>query len=109
MRVGTIVRVPLHGRRVRGWIVADDVEPDAAVGRVLPISKVVGAGPPADVLDLCRWTAHRWAGRRRRVVSGRVAAERRARTVARVATAVFPRATDGPKSWPGLPLPIGVT
>ncbi len=63
VRVGTIVRVPLHGRKVRGWVVADPVVPDAAVGRILPISKVVGAGPPPDVLDLCRWTAHRWAGR----------------------------------------------
>ena len=26
VRVGAIVRVPLHGRRVRGWVVADDVE-----------------------------------------------------------------------------------
>jgi primosomal protein N' len=25
VRVGAIVRVPLHGRRVRGWVVADDV------------------------------------------------------------------------------------
>ncbi len=63
VRVGTIVRVPLHGRSVRGWVIDDDVVPDASVGRVLAISKVVGAGPPAPVLDLCRWTAHRWAGR----------------------------------------------
>ena len=61
--MGTIVRVSLHGRRVRGWVVATDVEPDAAVGRILAISKVVGAGPPAEILDLCRWTARRWAGR----------------------------------------------
>jgi primosomal protein N' (replication factor Y) len=26
MRVGTIVRVPLHGRRVRGWVTAVGVE-----------------------------------------------------------------------------------
>ena len=63
VRVGTIVRVPLHGRTVRGWVVAVDVEPNPALARVLPISKVVGAGPPAEILDLCRWTAHRWAGR----------------------------------------------
>jgi len=25
VRVGAIVRVPLHGRRVRGWVVADSV------------------------------------------------------------------------------------
>ena len=63
VRVGTIVRVPLHGRSIRGWVVDDDVVPNAAVGRVLAISKVVGAGPSTDGLDLCRWTAHRWAGR----------------------------------------------
>src|SRR3954454_13917306 len=63
VRVGTIVRIPLHGRKVRGWVVADPVVPDSAVGRLLPISKVVGAGPPPEILDLCRWTARRWAGR----------------------------------------------
>ncbi|MBK5289888.1 MAG: hypothetical protein JJE46_15645 [Acidimicrobiia bacterium] len=63
LRVGTIVRVPLHGRRVRGWIIADGVTPEAGVGRLLPIAKVVGAGPPSELMDLCRWTAHRWAGR----------------------------------------------
>jgi len=42
--------------------VADDVVPDPDAGRLLPIAKVVGAGPPADVLDLARWAAHRWAG-----------------------------------------------
>ena len=62
VRVGTIVRVPLHGRKVRGWVMATDIESDASVGRVLAISKVVGAGPPPEVLELCRWTAHRWAG-----------------------------------------------
>ena len=62
VRVGTVVRVPLHGRRVRGWVVADDVTPDPDAGRLLPIAKVVGAGPPAELLDLGRWAAHRWAG-----------------------------------------------
>lgn len=62
LRVGTIVRVPLHGRRVRGWVVADDVLPETAPERLLPIAKVVGAGPPADLVDLARWTAHRWVG-----------------------------------------------
>jgi primosomal protein N' (replication factor Y) len=57
------VRVPLHGRRVRGWVVADAVAPDPDTGRLLPIAKVVGAGPPPDVLELARWAAHRWAGR----------------------------------------------
>ena len=60
--VGTIVRVPLAGRRVRGWVVEDDVAADAAVERLLPLSKVVGAGPPAEVMELCDWAAWRWAG-----------------------------------------------
>jgi primosomal protein N' (replication factor Y) len=64
LAVGTIVRVPLHGRRVRGWVVATDVEPVATVERLLPIAKVVGGGPPADVLSLCDWAAWRFAGPR---------------------------------------------
>ncbi len=60
--VGTIVRVPLAGRRVRGWVVADDVEPEAATDKLLPLAKVVGAGPPAEVLALGEWAAWRWAG-----------------------------------------------
>ena len=47
--VGTIVRVPLHGRRVRGWVMGIDVEPEAEPGTLLPIQAVVSAGPPPDV------------------------------------------------------------
>jgi primosomal protein N' (replication factor Y) len=60
--VGTIVRVPLHGRRIRGWVIEDAVEPEAAPDRLLPLAKVVGAGPPPEVVDLCTWAAWRWAG-----------------------------------------------
>ena len=58
---GTVVRVPLHGRRVRGWVLDPEVaEPEVADLRdVLAVSS---AGPPADVVDLCRWAAWRWAG-----------------------------------------------
>jgi primosomal protein N' (replication factor Y) len=61
VEVGTIVRVPLHGRRVRGWVVDADVErPEATdLREVLAVSS---AGPPPDVVDLCRWAAWRWAG-----------------------------------------------
>ena len=62
--VGTIVRVPLHGRRVRGWVMGIDVEPEAEPGTLLPIQAVVSAGPPPDVVDLCAWAAWRWAGPR---------------------------------------------
>jgi primosomal protein N' (replication factor Y) len=60
--VGTIVRVPLHGRRVRGWVVAASVEPETDPGRLLPLAKLSSAGPPADVVELCTWAAWRYAG-----------------------------------------------
>jgi primosomal protein N' (replication factor Y) len=63
-RVGAIVRVPLHGRRVRGWVVEDDVEPEAPAAGLLDVLAVVSAGPPAAVVDLSAWIAHRWAGPR---------------------------------------------
>jgi len=57
-----MVRVGLHGRRVRGWVVAVDVEPPLGV-RLQPIVKVVGVGPAAEVVALADWAAWRWAGR----------------------------------------------
>lgn len=62
VRVGTVVRVPLHGRRLRGWVVADHVEAPAGVG-LRPISKVSGWGPDPDTIELARWASWRWAGR----------------------------------------------
>ncbi len=63
VRVGTLVRIDLHGRRVGGWVL--EVGAEATAGVVLkPIAKVTGWGPPADVVDLAGWAAWRWAGRR---------------------------------------------
>jgi primosomal protein N' (replication factor Y) len=62
VRVGTVVRIELHGRRVGGWVVADHVEP-ATAAALRPIAKVTGWGPAADVLELAEWAAWRWAGR----------------------------------------------
>lgn len=60
--VGTIVRVALHGRRVRGWVVGDHASP--AVGMALrPLAKVTGHGPAPELIELARWAAWRWAGR----------------------------------------------
>ena len=56
------MRVPLHGRRVRGWVIAPDVVPDVEPDRLCELLAVVSAGPPADVVELCRWAAWRWAG-----------------------------------------------
>jgi primosomal protein N' (replication factor Y) (superfamily II helicase) len=62
--VGTIVRVPLHGRRVRGWILELDVEPAVSRPDLLTVLAVVSAGPPNDLVELCAWAAWRWAGPR---------------------------------------------
>jgi len=62
VRVGTMVRITLSGRRVGGWVLGDD--PDPPGDRQLhEINKVVGRGPDPEVIDLCRWVAWRWAGR----------------------------------------------
>lgn len=62
VHVGTIVRVPLHGRRVRGWVVASDVTPVIGV-ELRPLAKVSGHGPTAEIIELARWARWRWAGR----------------------------------------------
>jgi primosomal protein N' (replication factor Y) len=64
VRVGAIVRVPLHGRRVRGWVVEDAVGPGSPTGTLLDVLAVVSAGPPPDVVALTEWIARRWAGPR---------------------------------------------
>lgn len=61
VRVGSVVRVPLHGRRVRGWVVALSDEPGTDK-RLLPIAKLSSDGPAADLVSLAEWAAWRWAG-----------------------------------------------
>lgn len=62
VRVGDVVRVELHGRRVGAWVVAVGVEPPPGVV-LRPLAKRSGRGPGADLQELARWAAHRWAGR----------------------------------------------
>jgi primosomal protein N' (replication factor Y) len=61
VEIGSMVRVPLHGRRVGGWVTAVDVEPPARV-QLVEVAKVSGVGPTPGMLELCRWAAWRWAG-----------------------------------------------
>jgi primosomal protein N' (replication factor Y) len=63
VRVGTVVRIQLHGRRVGAWVVADGVEPPPGVA-LRPLAKVTGWGPCPSELALAEWAAWRWAGRR---------------------------------------------
>jgi primosomal protein N' (replication factor Y) len=62
VRVGTRVRVELHGRLVGGWVVADGVEPPPGV-KLRPIAKVTGWGPSPELVALADWAAWRWVGR----------------------------------------------
>lgn len=62
--VGSIVRVPLQGRRVRGWVVADNVDPEAQRDRLRSVLEVVSIGPPPELVELTAWAAWRWAGPR---------------------------------------------
>jgi primosomal protein N' (replication factor Y) (superfamily II helicase) len=86
--VGTIVRVDLKGRRVRGWVTAVGVEPPAGV-QLSPVRKVTGVGPPAPVLELAAWASHNWIGPRPRFL--------RTATAERVVPAV-PASPAGPAS-----------
>jgi primosomal protein N' (replication factor Y) (superfamily II helicase) len=63
VRVGTMVRVVLHGRRVGGWVVAGDVAPGPGI-TLRPLASVRGWGPSSELIELAGWAAHRWAGRR---------------------------------------------
>ncbi len=63
LRVGSMVRVPLAGRRVAGWITAIDIEPDPTL-KLAELSKLSGVGPDPEMLDLAAWAGWRWAGKR---------------------------------------------
>ncbi|MGQ0832042.1 MAG: hypothetical protein ACT4OV_10230 [Microthrixaceae bacterium] len=62
VRVGDLVRIDLHGRRVGGWIVELDAQPPEGV-ELRPIAKRTGLGPPPEIIELAHWAARRWAGR----------------------------------------------
>lgn len=62
IRIGTMVRINLHGRRVGAWVVALDPDTPADVD-LKPIAKVTGWGPPEDLVRLSKWAAWRWAGK----------------------------------------------
>jgi primosomal protein N' (replication factor Y) len=64
IEVGTVVRVPLHGRRVRGWVVGADVTSEAPPDRLRPVMAAISAGPSREVVDLTSFAAWRWAGPR---------------------------------------------
>jgi len=60
--VGDVVRIALGPRRVRGWVVGVDVEPDPGV-QLRPIARWSSRGPTPELVALADWAAWRWAGR----------------------------------------------
>ena len=65
--VGSLVRVPLHGRRVGGWVVAlGAADPVVPVEKLLPIAKWSSVGPTAELIDLGHWAGERWGAPRLR-------------------------------------------
>lgn len=61
IRVGSRVRVELHGRRVGAWVVEEDVSPTAGVSPK-PLAASSGKGPPPSLVAVAEWAAWRWAG-----------------------------------------------
>jgi len=61
LRVGSRVRVELHGRRVGGWITELNPEPATDVELRL-LQKWSGMGPDESMIGLANWLAHRWVG-----------------------------------------------
>jgi primosomal protein N' (replication factor Y) len=61
IRLGSRVRIDLHGRRVGGWVVEDRVEAVPGVA-LKPLAGSSGEGPPPSVVAVAEWAAWRWSG-----------------------------------------------
>jgi len=90
VRPGSLVRVPLHGRRVGGWVVSVGPPTDVPVDRLLPIAAWSGVGPPPDVIALARWAAVRWGVDRLRPFMVAASPPRRVRAVRAAQRTVVP-------------------
>jgi primosomal protein N' (replication factor Y) len=64
--VGSIVRVPLHGRRVRGWVTELDPALEVDPSRLQAVLTVSSIGPDPMLIDLAGWASIRWAAGRLR-------------------------------------------
>lgn len=64
VEIGSIIRMRLHGRSVRGFVLDVDIEPETDRSRLLPVDRVSSVGPGADLLELSEWASWRWAGPR---------------------------------------------
>jgi primosomal protein N' (replication factor Y) len=64
---GDLVRVPLHGRNVTGWVIdIDPIDAPVAAERLQPLKSVVSRGPAPELIELAEWASRRWAAGRLR-------------------------------------------
>ena len=106
VRVGDLVRVVLHGRRVGGWVVAVGVDPPPGVA-LRPLAKWSGRGPTPELIELAEWAAWRWAGRPASLL--RTASPERVVTglpARRPARSPPPNLRRIETSWPRFPPPV---
>ena len=66
LQLGDVVRVDLHGRRVRGWVVELDPADADPQRDLLPIVKWSSRGPDRSLIELAGWASIRWAAGRLR-------------------------------------------
>lgn len=66
VQLGDLVRVPLHGRRIGGWIVAVDPADPVTDRELVPLAKVSSRGPSEELIELASWASWRWAAGRLR-------------------------------------------
>lgn len=70
--VGDMVRVPLNGRRVTGWVVdlgdASGGFSAVAPSKLARVESRLSCGPSPEVVSLTEWIAAHWAGPRRSVL-----------------------------------------
>ena len=63
--VGSMVRVPLHGRKVAGWVVAlGDPDPAVPLDKLVELAKWSSVGPSGEVIEVAQWAATRWGSPR---------------------------------------------
>jgi primosomal protein N' (replication factor Y) len=68
VKVGSIVRVELHGRRVDAWVVSEVEYPSSDINFKEVIS-FLSEGPSEEVVQLSQWAADRFCGPVRAVLS----------------------------------------
>lgn len=71
LTIGSRVRVDLNNRRVGGWVVEllDEVDADVPKDSLSVLVSLSGNGVEPDLVSLCKWTADRWCGPLRAVLT----------------------------------------